>query len=128
MVIMLIALWLAAPGMVAFEGTVEQRLRLGAAELNAKAPFDDGVAVLVRATARKRNLALQYRVAANADVGAARRSLVQRSCTDHPIRELISDSEVVVTAVLARRGGNWSAVRIDKRTCRIWWNAPGSAD
>lgn len=117
---MLLALWLAAPGvgMAAFEGSVEQRLKLGAAELNAKAPFDDGVAILVRAAARKHALALRYRLARGASLDAARRLLAERSCTAHPIRELISDSGVVVTAVFARPSGSPAVVRIEARSCR----------
>ncbi|MEA3009449.1 MAG: hypothetical protein QOJ91_1141 [Sphingomonadales bacterium] len=115
---MLLALWLAAPGMVAFEGSVEQRLRLGAAELNAKAPFDDGVAILVRAAVRKRTLALHYRLAGSASLDATRRLLAERSCTDHPIGGMISDSGVVVTAFFATPRGKPAAMRIDARSCR----------
>jgi hypothetical protein len=104
--------------MVAFEGSVEQRLQLGASELNAKAPFDDGVAILVRAKARKRTLSLRYRLAGGASLDTARRSLAERTCTAHPIRELISDSRVVVTAVFARPRGGPVPVRIDARSCR----------
>jgi hypothetical protein len=127
--ITLLALWLAAPGMAApgmaaFEGTVEQRLQSGASELNVKAPFDDGVAILLQAKARKRTLELRYRLAGSASSDAARRSLVERSCTAHPIRELITDSGVVVTAVFAKPRGSSVRVRIDARSCHILRKSP----
>jgi len=110
-------LLLAGPGMVAFDGDVQKRIHLGIAELNSKAPFDDGGAVLLHAWATRDGFAIRYRVTADASMRAVVGRFRQRFCTEQPLSGLIRQSHVAVTAFFTRGRARPFALRVDAAAC-----------